>query len=247
MVRRVIWIVVFFGAWSAMAGVLATPFGGYGLIEGLPKLVVSAVALVLVIMIFIAGQLIIGQRSMRLGQAQVPVDLAGVPTLESASLAAAYETLPLAQRNALVAVELARASGHSVETIADLLPDMMGRNRISNLATQNAAAAVRHDLRVERVDADRVRAICAAEVDLAAQVSLPRDDRVRALVEARTGLVADRTTMATSIRRTRLPALNMTVGDLIDEVVRGQRDLAFVVGTIRKVGEFHAAEMAKIR
>jgi hypothetical protein len=184
---------------------------------------------------------------MRRGQQQVPIDLAGAPDLDTASLRTGYESLPLAQRNAIIAREVARASGRPVEFIAGILADLMGRNRMSNLATQRAAAAVAEDIRADRVDRDRVNAICAGEVSLAAQSSMPPNDRVRAIAERNLGIAIDRSVMAQAIVTARMPRMNATVAGLIEDAVNGRRELALVVGTIRKVGEHHARGMLKIR
>jgi|BarGraNGADG00212_2_1021979.scaffolds.fasta_scaffold08302_4 hypothetical protein len=81
---------------------------GYGLTSSAAGAVVRAVGLP--IALFVA-QAAIGSRSMRRGQEQVPIDLTGAPDLDAASLRSAYETLPLAQRNAIIAREVARSAG----------------------------------------------------------------------------------------------------------------------------------------
>ena len=217
---------------------------GYGLTSTLAGAVAGAVGLP--VALFVA-QATIGFRSMRRGQEQVPVDLTGTPDLDTTALRSDYESLPLAQRNAIIAQEVARSAGRPVEFIAGLLADLMGRNRMSNLATQRAAAAVADDIQADRVDRDRVSAICAGEVSLAAQSGMPPNDRVRAIAERNLGVAIDRSVMAQAIVTTRMPLMNATVTGLIDDAINGRRDLALVVGTIRKVGEHHAREMTKIR
>lgn len=219
-------------------------FAGYGLTNSPAGAVAGAVGLPVA---FFIAQAAIGFRSMRRGQAQVPIDLTGTPDLDTPSLQAEYESLPLAQRNAIIAQEVARAAGRPVEVVAGVLADMMGRNRMSNLEAARVADAVAQAVQAHSVDRDRVSAICAGEVSLAAQSSMPPNDRVRAVVERNLGAAVDRSVMTEAIVTTRMPLMNATVGGLIEDAINGRRDLAFVVGTIRKVGEHHAREMVKIR
>jgi hypothetical protein len=227
-----------------LVGLIIGAIAGYALTSSVPGAIAGAI--VLPVALFIA-QAAIGFRSMRRGQEQVPVDLTGTPDLDTATLRTDYESLPLAQRNAVIAQEVARSSGRPVEVIAGILADLMGRNRMSNLATQRAAAAVAEDIRADRVDRDRVSAICAGEVSLAAQSSMPPNDRVRAIAERNLGVAIDRSVMSEAIVTTNMPLMHSTVAGLIDDAINGRRDLALVVGTIRKVGEHHAREMIKIR
>lgn len=227
-----------------LVGLIIGAVAGYALTSSAAGAVAGAIGLP--VALFIA-QAAIGFQSMRRGQEQVPIDLSGTPDLDTPSLRAAYEALPLAQRNAIIAQEVARSAGLPVEVMPKILADMMGRNRISNLETARAADAVARDVRADRVDPDRISAICAAEVSLAAQSSMPPNDRVRAIAERNLGIAIDRTVMAQAIMTTRLPLMNATVMSLVDDAMNGRRDLALIVGTIRKVGEQHAREMAKIR
>lgn len=227
-----------------LVGLIIGAIAGYALTSSVPGAIAGAIGLP--VALFIA-QAAIGFRSMRRGQEQVPVDLTGTPDLDTATLRTDYESLPLAQRNAVIAQEVARSSGRPVEVIAGILADLMGRNRMSNLATQRAAAAVAEDIRADRVDRDRVSAICAGEVSLAAQSSMPPNDRVRAIAERNLGVAIDRSVMSQAIVTTNMPLMHSTVAGLIDDAINGRRDLALVVGTVRKVGEHHAREMIKIR
>lgn len=227
-----------------LVGLIVGAIAGYALTSSVAGAVAGAIGLP--VALFVA-QAAVGFRSMRRGQEQVPVDLAQTPDLDTAALGATYESLPLAQRNAIVAREVARASGRPVEVIVGILADLMGRNRMSNIATQQAAASVANDIRPDRVDRDRVSAICAGEVSLAAQSSMPPNDRVRAIAERNLGVAIDRSVMAQAILTTNMPLMHATVAGLIDDAINGRRDLALVIGTIRKVGEHHAQGMAKIR
>lgn len=227
-----------------LVGLVIGAVVGYGLTGNAAGAAVGAIALPVALF---AAQAAIGIRSMRHGQEQVPIDLAGTPDLDVASLRSSYETLSLARRNAIVAREVARSVGQPVESIVALLPDLMGRNRMSNIATQRAAAGVTESVRADRVDRDRMSAICAGEVDLAAQSSMPPNDRVRAIAERNLGVAIDRSVMAHAIVTTRMPLMDATVAGLIGDAIGGRRDLAMVVGTIRKAGEHHAREMLKIR
>lgn len=227
-----------------LVGLIVGAVAGYILTNSVVGAIAGAVGLPVVLFV---AQAAIGFRSMRRGAEQVPIDLTGTPELDTASLRAEYESLPLAQRNAIVAQEVACSAGRPVEAVAGLLADMMGRNRMSNLETGRAADAVAQDVRADRVDRDRVSAICAGEVSLAAQSSMPPNDRVRAMVERNLGAAVDRSVMAVAIITTRMPLMNATVAGLIEDAINGRRDLAVVVGTIRKVGEHHAREMVKIR
>jgi hypothetical protein len=216
---------------------------GYLVTANVAGAIIGAVGLV---MLAFAAQFMIGTRFMRAGGEQVPVDLAGAPDLRTDRLRTGYAVLPLAQRNAIIAREVARSAGREPEAVALILADMMGRNRMSNLITQRAAESVAADVRPFLVDGDRASAICAAEIDFAAQSSMPPNDRVRAIVERNFGRAVDQLTMAQAIMTSRLPRMDATVMGLIDDAISGRRNLALVVGTIRKVGEYHAREVAKI-
>lgn len=227
-----------------LVGLIVGAIAGYILTNSVVGAIAGAIGLP--VAVFIA-QAAVGTRSMRRGAEQVPIDLTGTPDIDTPSLRAGYEALPLAQRNAIIAQEVARAAGRPVDMVAGVLADMMGRNRMSNLETARAADAVAHDVRADRVDRDRVSVICAAEVSLAAQSSMPPNDRVRAIVERNLGAAVDRSVMTEAIVTTRMPLMNATVAELIQDAINGRRDLAVVVGTIRKVEEHHAREMVKIR
>ena len=175
----------------------------------------------------------------------VPVDLS-TPTPDPLT-PDAYAGLPLAARNAVIVRIVSLTSGRSAEHIVTLLPELMGRQRVSNIATQEAAASLVADLNAACVPRASVSSVCAAEVRLAGKAALPANDRVRAIVERNWGGAVDETTMAQAILTSRLPRIDRTVTQLVDDAMSGRADLAFVVGTIRKVGEFHAREMAKIR
>lgn len=85
------------------------------------------------------------------------------------------------------------------------------------------------------------------EVNLAARMCLPPNDRVRAVVERNFGGPVDEGVMRIAILTTRLPRIDRTIQELVTEAKAGDRSLAFVVGSIRKMGEYHAEEVAKIR
>jgi hypothetical protein len=226
-----------------LAALIIGALAGYNLTSNAAGAVAGAVGLPLALFI---ARAVIGYRSMQHGKEQVPIDLAGAPNLDTASLSLAYKTLPLAQRNAIVAREVARAADRPVESIVDLLAELMGRNRLSNETTQRSAAAVLDNTRASWVDMDHVAAICEGEVDLAAQSSMPPNDRVRAVFERNLGAAVDLTFMRGAILTSRMPRMNATVDGLIEDAINGRRNLAFVVGTIRKVGEYHAREIVKV-
>lgn len=90
------------------------------------------------------GQAVWGFESMRRGRDAVPVDLdMAIPDPLTQE---AYERLPLAGRNAVVVREVATATGKPMETIAALLPVLMGRSRMSSLASQRGAQSVMESL-----------------------------------------------------------------------------------------------------
>jgi hypothetical protein len=189
---------------------------------------------------------LLSQRSARLA---VPVDLAAV--LPDPLSREAYAQLPLAARNAAIARALAEASGREPEIVASALPQMLGRQRISSEASQRRAAGIAATATENgRIDRRRYEAIIYGELDLAVRGCAPRDDRNRARIEqnlAKFGMRLDDQTLLRAILETRLPRIGATVADLIHGAFGGDVDLAFVVGTIRKVGERHAAEIAKVR
>jgi hypothetical protein len=225
-------------------GLIAGSIAGYALTSSVAGAIAGGIGLPAALFV---AQAAIGLRSMRRGRDQVPVDLTGTPELTTAALRTGYESLPLAQRNAIIAQELARSSGRPVELVATILADMMGRNRMSSLASQRASASVSEGIRADRVDRDRVSAICAGELSLAPNSSMPPNDRVRAIAERNLGVAIDRTIMARAIVTTNMPLMHANVAGLIEDAIDGRRDLALVVGTIRRVGEHHAREMVKIR
>ncbi len=190
-----------------------------------------------------------GLYSQRSAGLAVPVDLAAV--LPDPLSREAYAQLPLAARNAAIARALAEASGSEPETVSSALPQMMGRQAISNEASQRLAAGIAAaTMEGGRIDRRRYEAIMYGELDLAVRGCAPRDDRNRARIEqnlAKLGMRLDDQTLLRAIMRMRLPRIGETVAGLIQGAFGGDVDLAFVVGTIRKVGERHAAEIAKVR
>jgi len=201
-------------------------------------------AIVAVVLAF-AGQYALGTRSVREAKVAVPVDLTA-PTPKPLS-AESYAALSLASRNAVVARLVAQASGRSLDEVVDLLPDLMGRTRVQTEAKLRATANVMEASSRGRVDRAGAAAVCAGEVKLAARASVPNNDRTRAAVERNWGGVVDEDTMTTATLTARLPRMDLSISGLIDDAVNGRANLAFVVGTIRKVGEYHAREIAKIR
>jgi hypothetical protein len=179
-----------------------------------------------------------GLRSIRTGRAAVPVDLAApVPTsLDQAT----YEHLPLAVRNAVIARAIAVATGRSPDQIARLLPAMMGRERLSNEATLTASSNVVADLDPTLVNQQLYGTILRGELALAARAAMPPNDRARAIAERNLGRAITEEVQQMALRMSRLVRLDVTIGQLMDAAIRGEVDLAFVVGSVRKVGEHHA-------
>lgn len=192
-----------------------------------------------------ALQAAIGLASVQSAAKAVPIDL-GAPTPDPLT-AEAYMSLPLAARNATVARFVANVAGRPVEHVVSLLAGMMGREKMSNLASQRASEAVIGEMDPSRIPKPDYAAVCDGEVRLAARSSLPPNDRIRAIVEQNLGGAVDEATMVQAVVTTRLPRIGRSIGELIEDALDGKVDLAFVVGSIRKVGEHHAREMAKIR
>jgi len=192
-----------------------------------------------------AVQYAVGTRSVQEAKVAVPVDLTA-PTPKPLT-SESYAALSLAARNAVVARLVAQASARSLEEVVDLLPDLMGRTRVQTEAKLRATASVMEDSSRGRVNRVAAAAVCAGEVKLAARSSVPNNDRTRAAVERNWGAAVDEDTMTTATLAARLPRIDRSVSELVDDAVNGRANLAFVVGTIRKVGEYHAREMAKIR
>lgn len=193
----------------------------------------------------LALQFALGTKSVQEAKIAVPVDLAA-PTPTSLT-PDTYAALPLASRNAVVVRLVAQASGRSIDHVTELLPDLMGRTSVQTQAKLRAAQSLMESSSSAGVDRIAATAVCEGEVKLAARASLPTSDRTRAVVERNMGAVVDETTMTKATLTARLPRIDRSIAELIDDAVHGRANLAFVVGTIRKVGEFHAEGMAKIR
>jgi len=193
----------------------------------------------------VAVQYVLGTKSVREAKIAVPVDLAApTPTRLTPD---AYGALPLASRNAVVVRLVAQASGRSIDHVAELMPDLMGYTMVQTEAKLRAAQSLMQSSSSARIDRAAAAAVCTGEVKLAARASLPTSDRTRAVVEPNMGAVVDEATMTKATLTARLPRIDRSVAELIDDAVNGRANLAFVVGTIRGVGEFHAKGMAKIR
>jgi hypothetical protein len=128
-----------------------------------------------------------------------------------------------------------------------LLAEMMGRTRMSNLATQQAAQLVLESVSPTRIDDERYGLILEGEVELAATAAMPPNDRVRAIAERNLGQAVTPDLMRTALLTTRFPALGrISVAEMMHGAVTGEIDLAFVVGSIRKVGEKHQKGLAEL-
>jgi hypothetical protein len=190
-------------------------------------------------------QYAVGSKSVREAKIAVPVDLAA--PVPASLMPDSYAALPLASRNAIVVRLVAQASGRSIDDVTELLPDLMGRTRVQTEAKLRATQSLMGSSSSAGVDRAAAAAVCGGEVKLAARASLPTSDRIRAVVERNMGAVVDEETMTKATLTARLPRIDRSIAELIDDAVTGRANLAFVVGTIRKVGEFNAREMAKIR
>lgn len=179
-------------------------------------------------------------------EGDVLVDLSGAALLTADDLRGEnYLSIPHAVRNGLVAIETARGAQASIEEVADLLGVMMGRTPIATQLMVDRATAISAATAPEWTDRSRVSAIASGELRIAARSSLPTSDRARAQLRARLGHPVDEAYMGRAIVETRLTLLgSMPVAQLIVQAVNGDRDLAFVVGVLRTVGEQHAAEVA---
>lgn len=205
----------------------------------------ALVGAVLGVAVPFAAQYILGMRSVAAARKEVPIDLTVIVPGELTK--EAYVALPLAARNGVIATLIASASSTSPEPVAGLLAGMMGRERMSNLASQRAADELIRSLDATLVVPEQFRAVSDGEILLAARSSLPPSDRVRTVVEHNLGRAVDETVMREAVETTRLPLAGGSIRDLADRAIAGDVDLAFVVGSIRKVGEYHAREIAKIR
>lgn len=219
-----------------------------GLMAGLPFPAVLAAGAAGALFAF-ALPIPFGLLSTRSARRAVPVDLAA-PVPEPLHQDT-YERLPLATRNAVIARAVAAASGSPPETVAAALPVMMGRQRISNMTSQQQSTSISAAVAQHRaIDTDQYQMILTGELDMAASACVPRDDRNRARIEqnlARLGIRLDDNFRRMMILDTALPRLGLKVTGLMERAVTGDLDLAFVVGTIRKVGEDYASRMVKIR
>lgn len=209
---------------------------------GFPAALVGGVVAVVIAFV---GQAVVGLESMRRGRAAVPVDLdAATPDPLTQEV---YERLPLAARNALVAGTVATATGRPVEAIAGLLPEMMGRSRISNLASQRGALYVMESLDPTRLNRATVSAILEGELAMAARAAMPPTDRARAIAERNLGAAVTPDVMRQALLTTRFPRIGRaSTAELMAGALDGDVDLAFVVGLIRKVGEKHQKSLAEL-
>lgn len=181
----------------------------------------------------------VGLRSMRRAREMVPVDLG--PGLPGHLSVAEYIALPLAFRNGVIARAVAQATGRSPEYVAQLLPTMMGRSRMANVGSQRAAAELTGDLISEQVDTELYSVVLEGELILAGRTAMPPNDRVRAIAERNFGQAVTESVMRDAISTTRFPNLGrVSVQELASGASDGDVDLAFAVGSIRKVAEKHA-------
>lgn len=190
-------------------------------------------------------QFVVGLSIMRRGQAAAPVDLTA--EVSEPLSREAYQRMPLAVRNAVVARTVARAADTTPERVAGLLAEMMGRTRMSNLASQRGAQSVVEAVSADRIDTERYKLILEGEVELAAAAAMPPNDRVRAIAERNLGQAVTPDLMRTALLTTRFPLLGrITLAEMMHGAVAGELDLAFVVGSIRKVGEKHQEGLAEL-
>ena len=185
-----------------------------------------------------------GLLSMHRGRAETPIDL-----LEPLGpiTRANYAQLSLAARNGVIARAVGKATDTPPETVARLLPELLGRQRVSNLTTQRAAAAVMATIDPQRIDADLYRAVLDGEVALAAQSAHPTDDPNRAAIERNMGRPLTEAWLIAVVRTTGFARTGITIATAMDEAAAGRLDLAVVVGVIRRAGEHYAREVPKIR
>jgi len=193
-----------------------------------------------------AGQFLIGLTLARRGRQSAPVDLsAGVPDPLSVG---AYQQLPLAVRNAVVSRAVAQATGTTPDRVAAALPDMMGRTMMNSLASQREVEAIIGSMSAARIDPERYDVILQGEVALAAAAAMPPNDRARTIAERNLGQAVTPELMRTALLMTRFPLLDgLTLNQLLGRAVAGEMDLAFVVGSIRKVGEKHQQGLAGLQ
>ena len=76
--------------------------------------------------------------------------------------------------------------------------------------------------------------------------AVPPNDRVRAIAERNLGRAITEEVTQEALLTTRLVLLNADIAQLMAAAVRGKADLAFVVGSIRKVGEHHAEGLRQL-
>lgn len=183
-------------------------------------------------------------RSQRLSPTE-PIDLS-VPT-PTPLTPSTYGALPVASRNAVVARLLASVSHEDPETVAALLPNLMGHRRAPNKgAEQKRRLIMAANWKISPTDGQAISAACQGELRLAANASLPQTDQAREFAARTLGQPADESALRKAALKARL-GTGKTLGELIDDAVAGRVDLAFTVGTIRRVGQLQAREFAKIR
>jgi hypothetical protein len=157
-----------------------------------------------------------------------------------------YAALPLEVRNAVVVRLVGEACGMDPEAVVPLLPNLLGRTRAltrSDWRTKQAILAATRPTPPEKRKI--LSAVCQGELILAARASIPTGERAREFTEKSLGAPANEKTMEKATLDARLGP--RSVAQMIDDAVAGTANFAFVVGTIRRVGEFHARQLAKMR
>lgn len=193
----------------------------------------------------VVAQAAIGWLFMRRSRAAVPVDLDSQPP--SPLTASAYVSLPLALRNGIVARVVATATDWSPESIAAVLPELMGRNRVSSMATQRAAAVIRARVEPAKIDPQECGAILEGELALGVQLVGSISDSARAVAERNLGKPVTADVLRDTLLTTRFPSLGReSMRDLMEDARTGRTDLAFVVGLIRKTAENQQRGLAEL-
>lgn len=174
-----------------------------------------------------------------------PIDLS-VPT-PSPLTPSTYAALPEASRNAVVARLLAGVSREDPETVAALLPNLMGHKKAPNKQIEAKRQLIMAaNWKISPAQGQAISAACHGELRLAAHASVPQTDQAREFAARTLGGPVDDEAMRKAALKARL-GTGQSLAELIDDAVSGRVDLAFTVGTIRRVGELQAREFAKIR
>lgn len=197
-----------------------------------------------------ASVALVAERALRTSRspramAAEPIDLS-VPTPPRLT-PSRYQAMPLASRNGVVARLVASASREDPETVAALLPYLMGRKSApTEQAEQERRLIMSANWTISPEDSEAIYAACQGELRLAAKASLPQTDRAREFATRTMGEPVSEGAMRRAALKARL-GTGQSLADLIDDAVAGRVDLAFAVGTIRRVGALQAREFAKMR